>query len=42
LENEEMKKFGVICCVLFLFSAISFATPIAVGSGQDSAGVRIE
>lgn len=37
-----MKKFSVVCCVLFLFSAISFATPIAVGSGQNSAGVRIE
>lgn len=37
-----MKKFSFVCCVLFLFSAISFATPITVGSGQDSAGVRIE
>jgi hypothetical protein len=42
LEKEEMKKFSVICCVLFLFLSISFATPIVVGSGQDSAGVRIE
>ncbi|MHB0945602.1 MAG: PEP-CTERM sorting domain-containing protein [Sedimentisphaerales bacterium] len=37
-----MKKFSFVCCVLFLFSAISFATPIAVGSGQNTAGVRIE
>jgi hypothetical protein len=42
LEKEKMKKFNVVCCVLFLFSAISFGTPIAVGSGQNSAGVRIE